>query len=520
MRQFMAIGRRKGLIGAALVVAILFAVTGTVVAGGSSEPKGSGTVVIQEAAPAQPRAEATSAAGMSVAEQLQNVFNSAANAALPVVVEVNVTEVVRQNAVNSVSPFEFFFGQTPGGQGQGQGQDLTRQGLGSGVIVARDGQTVYVLTNNHVAGSAKDIQVRLYNKQEYEAKLVGSDERMDLALVSFQAKAGEDIPVAVLGKSSELRVGDWVIAVGNPYGFESTVTAGIVSAVHRTADDASGAASSAGIAQLTDYIQTDASINSGNSGGALLNLRGEVVGINTWIASQTGGSIGIGFAIPIDNAKNAIKEFIEKGKITYGWLGVNILDVGSQTMPGVAQDLKVEGKPGSLVINVLKGSPAEKGGLLPGDYVVKAGETAITSTQQLTAQVAWLKPGTDLPLTVIRQGVEQKLTIHIAERPDAKAQTDQQASAWPGLIVIDMNDSVRSQMRAPETVKGLVLASVDQQSAAASAGLRDYDIVTEMNGAKIDNVADFYNRLNAAKGRDISFKVYRQGREATITFKE
>jgi len=384
------------------------------------------------------------------------------------------------------------------------------------VIVARDGQTVYVLTNNHVAGSASEIQVRLSDKREYEGKLVGADSRMDLALVSFTAKAGEEIPTAVLGNSSTLRVGDWVIAVGNPYGFESTVTAGIVSAVKRHA----AGGSTSGIAELTDYIQTDASINSGNSGGALVNLRGEVVGINTWIASQTGGSIGIGFAIPIDNAKTAIKELIEKGKITYGWLGVNIMDVGSQTMPGVAEDLKIEGKTGSLVINVLKGTPAEKGGLLPGDYVVKSGDAPISSTQQLTEQVAWLKPGTDLPLTVVRQGAEQKVTVRIEERPDEKAQAEQATSAWPGIIPIRLTDSVRSQVKAPQTVKGLLLASVDEDSAAASAGLRNYDIITEMNGAKIESIADFYGRLNATKGGEISFRVYRQGREATITFRE
>jgi len=496
----------KARLGALLAVAIFFSAVGMLTAGGSSE-SGGGTVVIQEAAPVQQRAEAPAGTSLSVAESLQNAFHDAASKALPVVVEVNVTEVVRQNATRSISPFDFFFGQTPGGEGQ----EFQRQGLGSGVIVGRDDGTVYVLTNNHVVGNATEIQVRLYDKREFDAQTVGTDPRMDLALIKFSTR--EEVPVAVLGDSSSMRVGDWVIAVGNPYGFESTVTSGIVSAVGRRAETGSG------IADLTDYIQTDASINSGNSGGALLNLRGEVVGINTWIASQTGGSIGIGFAIPINNAKGAIKEFIETGKIAYGWLGVSIIDASAQTLPGVAEDLKLQGKSGSFVINVYKGSPADKAGLLPGDYVVKAGDTVITSTQQLTGIVARVKAGTDLPTTVIRQGVEQTFTAHITERP-ADETTSDESKLWPGMAVIQLTDAIRSRVGAAQGVKGLVIASIDQQSAAGIAGLRTGDVLLEMNGTRLENVADFYRILNGAKSGEVSFLVSRQGREATVGFKK
>jgi len=456
----------------------------------------------------QPRAEASTSAGLSVAESLQNAFHDAANKALPVVVEVDVTEVVRQNLSRGISPFDFFFGQTPGGQGQ----EFKREGLGSGVIVGRDKakNTVYVLTNNHVAGNASKITVKLYDEREFEATVVGKDERVDLALISFTTK--EEVPVAVLGDSDSLRVGDWVIAVGSPYGFQSSVTAGIVSALNRKAE------ANSGIAELTDYIQTDASINSGNSGGALLNLRGEVVGLNTWIASQSGGSIGIGFAIPINNAKTAIKDFVEKGKIVYGWLGVNPVDVDEQSLPGLAADLKIAGKTGSLAANVYKGSPAEKAGMLPGDYVIKAGGTAIESSQQLTQVIGRLAAGSDLSLTVIRQGVEKQLTVRIAERP-ADGETAS-TGYFPGLLAIPLTDALRSQVNAAKSVTGLLLAAVYEETAAATAGLRGGDVILEANGTKLQSAADFYRVINDTKTRELSFKVYRQGRETTIGFQK
>jgi serine protease Do len=506
MKEFIARGSRKVWIGAVLAVAILFAVGGTVVAGGSGESKP--TVVVQEAPPAPTRAAEPAGSDLSVAESLQNAFYGAANKALPVVVEVTVTEVVKQTASRSTSPFDFFFGQNPNGQ---NGRQFDQQGIGSGVIVGKEGKTIYVLTNNHVAGSASDIQIRLYDKREFTGKLVGADPRMDLALVSFTGT--DDIPVATLANSDSLRVGDWVIAVGNPYGFQSTVTAGIVSALGRKAEGGSG------IADLTDYIQTDASINSGNSGGALLNLRGEVVGINTWIASQTGGSIGIGFAIPINNAKNAIKDLIQNGSVVYGWLGVSIGDLSSQAMPGVAEDLKLQGKQGAFVYNVYKGSPADKAGVLPGDLVTKAGDTAIASSQQLTQVVARLKPGLDLALTVVRQGAEQKLTAKITARP-AEDKVTQQPGLWPGLTVIQMTDSIRSRLGAPQGLQGLVVANVDDQGIAGAAGLRSGDVLTEVNGTKLGNVADFYRTLNDSKNKELAFKVNRQGREATVTLQK
>ena len=236
------------------------------------------------------------------------------------------------------NPFDFFFRGPRGNNEEGEKREYKRPGLGSGVIVKKDSNNVYVLTNNHVAGTADEIKVKLNDGREYDAKRIGNDPRTDLALIKFESS--ENIPVADLGNSEHLEVGDIVLAVGNPFGFESTVTMGIVSALGR--ETLSGSS----IAGFTDYIQTDASINPGNSGGALVNLKGEIVGINTWIASQSGGSVGVGFAIPINNAKKAIEDFISTGKVVYGWLGVSIGDADEKMFPDIRKSLDLGNKNG------------------------------------------------------------------------------------------------------------------------------------------------------------------------------
>ena len=235
----------------------------------------------------------------------------------PAVVEINVTEVIKQQVPQLDSPFDWFFNQQQG-NGQGSTRTFRQSGLGSGIIVKRTGDKVYVLTNNHVVDNATDISVRLTDQRVFKATVVGTDPRKDIALVTFTTK--ENVAVAELGDSNALQVGDLVLAVGNPLGFESTVTMGMVSALGRRGPQ--GETSS-----YTDYIQTDASINQGNSGGALVNIDGQVIGINTWIAAPSGGSVGLGFAIPINNAKSAIDQFIAKGRVQYGWLGALIGDI-------------------------------------------------------------------------------------------------------------------------------------------------------------------------------------------------
>ena len=274
---------------------------------------------------------------LNVVEALQSSFRAISSGVLPSVVEIDFTE---KTTVSSSSPFDdlpfFFFGLPNQGERGGQARERVQQGLGSGVIVRRTGDTVYVLTNNHVAGKADEIKVKLNDGREFSAKLIGADERQDIALVSFEAKAGDDgIVVAKLGDSDAVQTGDICLAMGAPLGYSQSVTQGIVSATGR---------SGAGIGNLNDFIQTDAAINQGNSGGPLVNIYGEVIGINTWIASSSGGSVGLGFAIPINAIKKAIDDFISKGKITYGWLGVSLVDINEN----YKEALGVKGKSGAF----------------------------------------------------------------------------------------------------------------------------------------------------------------------------
>ncbi len=443
-------------------------------------------------------------------EAIQLSFREIAKKVLPVVVKIDVTEVVKMPTTGGqLSPFRFFFGTPPGNGGEdptNPSGDLTVSGLGSGIIVRKVGNTVYVLTNNHVVESATRISVKLNDQRSFEAKVVGMDARRDIALISFETK--EPVPVAELGDSSELQVGDLVMAVGNPFGFESTLTMGIVSALGRSAPQGQ---------TYTDYIQTDASINEGNSGGALVNARGEVVGINTWIAATTGGSVGIGFAIPINNARSAIDDFITKGKVDYGWLGVSIGDIqDSAIYPGVAQDLKVQGLKGSLVLNTYKGSPAEKAGLLPGDYVLSADGIAIRNTDHLTQVVSAMVAGRTYQFELVRYGERMKLPVKIGQR-DEKDEVAQYKNLWPGLQVLTISDDIRKEVVIDKGVDGVVVARLpSDDTPAAIAGLRVGDVITAINGKSVRTMMDFFKAINDRTSRNVTFTINRKNVEVTI----
>jgi len=443
---------------------------------------------------------------------IQYSFREVAKKVLPVVVEVDVTE--QAGGGQAVNPFDWFFNQQPGNRG---GQPRIQQGLGSGILVKRAGATYYVLTNNHVVGSATTITVKLQDQTLFtKVKLVGKDTRRDLAVVSFTSSA--DLPVADLGDSSELQVGDLVLAVGNPFGFENTVTMGIISALGRSSP-------STDVATNTDYIQTDAAINQGNSGGALVNVKGEVIGINTWIAAPTGGSIGLGFAVPINNAKKAINDFINKGKVEYGWLGVQIADPNADTYPGVASDLRVDASKGAMILNVYRGQPSEKAGLLPGDYITRVNGQDIASSNKLTQVVGDLLADKPYDFELIRNGEKVKLTIRLAVRPDEGSDTLAYKNLWPGLTVVHVNEQVRQQSgdtSIPKGVDGVMIGYVaagntpDDQSPAAIAGFRPYDVITQINGRDVRSIMDFYKALNDKSRKDVSFKIKRQGTDVTV----
>jgi len=442
----------------------------------------------------------TAQEGIQTLQNMQNAFRAVAAKVLPSVVQVDVVDVVKTSGAGGPNPFEFFFG--PRNQRQSQPREFRQQGLGSGVVVRRNDDKVYVLTNNHVAGDAEQISIKLPDGRSFKAKLVGRDENKDLALVMFETR--ENIPVAELGDSSSLMVGDWVLAVGSPLGFESTVTAGIVSAIGRR--------SVQGAAGFTDYIQTDAAINQGNSGGALVNIYGQVVGINSWIASTSGGNIGLGFAIPVNNAKRSIDDFITKGKSEYGWIGINM----GGLQPQAAEDLKVGEARGAFVYGVFKGSPAEKAGLLPGDLLTRVNGEPLKDASDLLLAIGNLTPGRTVELELLRSGSTLRLALQVAARADEKQLATQASKVWPGFSVLKITDDVREQLNLGGTSAGLVIAAVDQGGPADVAGLKSGDLVTKVSGREVRTLADFYKALNNPGAKEILFAIQRQGTSLII----
>jgi len=443
--------------------------------------------------------KALSAEDVDILEKMQTSFRKVADQVLPVVVKIDVVDIVEQAVPNS--PFDFFFNPfQQRDEDDPDSQQFRKPGLGSGVMVERQGKKVFVLTNNHVVGEAEEISVKLHDGREYEAKLVGGDVRRDLALVAFET--GEDIPIATLGDSNAMGVGDWVLAVGNPFGFESTVTAGIVSALGRRGGPGEN---------ISDFIQTDAAISPGNSGGALVNIRGQVVGINTWIASNTGASMGYGFAIPINNAKKAIGDFISHGRVEYAWLGVQIMTPFAELAGG----LGIEDTAGALVTQVFTNSPADKGGIQPGDLVVRLNEIDIKDHLQLTNLLGDQPPHEIARFEVIRLGNKQELNIRLAVRGDEKKIIAQNKSLWPGMAVLPVTDRIRDQLTL-KAADGVIIYDILEGTPAGLAGFQQEDVITEINGQAVRNLMDFYRLLNDKETDELMFRFERKGEELKL----
>lgn len=370
--------------------------------------------------------------------------------------------------------FERFFGdQVP--------KEFEQKGLGSGVIISSDG---YVLTNNHVVEGADEILVKISEKEQYQAKVVGSDPTTDLALLKLEAE--RDLPSANLGDSDSLRVGEWVIAIGNPFGLEHTVTAGIVSAKGRVI----------GSGPYDDFIQTDASINPGNSGGPLFNLQGEVVGINTAIVA-TGQ--GIGFAIPINVAKDELPQLREKGKVTRGWLGVQI----QAWEPGMAQKFGLKEEKGALVGRVIEGEPAERAGIQKGDVILEVEGRKIKDTKDLLNTVARLQPGRKVKVVVWRDGKERTFTVELGERPaegEVSAEPAPSKEDRIGLTVQDITPQMAERMEL-EKPEGVLISNVKPGSPGAKGGLQRGDVIHEMERQPVKSVKD-YQRILSKVGKD------------------
>jgi Do/DeqQ family serine protease len=417
------------------------------------------------------------------------------------VVEVKTVMVQKRQSPN-FNPFEFFFGPRGGPnqdrQQQPREQEYRSQGMGSGVVVRKDRDTYYILTNNHVVDGATEIKVLSYAGKDYAGTLVGKDARRDLAVVSI--KTGDSFPVAVLGNSDDVRVGDWAIAVGNPLGeqFAFSVTMGIVSAVGRTGGPAGN---------INDFIQTDAPINQGNSGGPLVNIRGEVIGINTWIASSTGMSAGLGFAIPINNAKSPIDEFISSGSISDGWLGVSLVDLDRETLDAMG----LGGKKGAFASQVFIGSPADKGGIQPGDFITAVDGNEIRDMTQLTRVVGNIRPGVTATFTLIRGNQPMDVKVKIEKRTDEVAADNKKL--WPGVIVMPLTDTIRETMEIDKGAKGLLVANVLPESPAAIVGLQRGDLINSINDMPVYDMNQFYKALRENATKELRFGFVRSGTE-------
>ena len=370
--------------------------------------------------------------------------------------------------------FERFFDQMPQG-------DTPSKSLGSGFIIDKEG---YIITNNHVIEGADEIRVKLSDKEEFEATIVGKDKKTDIALIKIAPPPG--LPVVTLGDSDSLKVGEWVMAIGNPFGLDQTVTVGIVSAKWRKL----------GMGPYEDFIQTDAAINQGNSGGPLFNTRGEVVGVNTAIFSTSGGNIGIGFATPINLAKSVVKQLKEKGRVVRGWLGVIVQTV----TPDLAKSFGLDQKEGALVADIDAAGPAAAAGIRKGDIIVAFNGNPIKEMDQLPLLVAQTPVGSKGELTIIRDGKKISKAVEIGELKDEEgiAQADEGGSDDIGMELSDITDALARRYDIEEA-EGVLVTFVEPASPAAQAGVRPGDVITQVNRKDILNLEDYNKCLSDAR---------------------
>jgi serine protease Do len=442
----------------------------------------------------------------SLSSGTQDIFNfnqhliDIAKKVKPAVVNISIIGTHEQEIPFSQSPFfdDPFFRRFFGDPFQQPKQPLPKrreEGMGSGVIISADG---YIVTNNHVVEAGDEIQVVLGNKRKFEAKLIGTDPKTDLAIIKIEAT---DLPFLTWGDSTHLQVGEMVIAVGNPFGLNQTVTMGIISAVGRA---------HVGIVDYEDFIQTDAAINPGNSGGALVNLQGELIGINTAIFTRSGGYMGIGFAIPSNMAKTVANSLKEHGKVVRGWLGVSIQEVSHE----LADQFDAPDTDGALVSDVVKDSPAEEAQFQRGDIIREFDGRLIKNPTKLRGYVAETLPGTKVEVQVLRDGQSKTLTVEIGEMPKhlASSGTRRTVGEDHALSGLTLKPVPPDQAYGD---KGVLVSGVDRESRAARAGIRKGDIILEINRTPIRDMADFDQVTNQLDADDSVLILLRRG-NATI----
>ncbi len=451
---------------------------------------GATTKASSPAVPAEPPADASAVA---------LGFRSVVQKTLPAVVNISTTKVVetrRERSPFFMDPFfrDFF--------GFDWGFDIPRErrerSLGSGVIVSPDG---VILTNEHVIRDATEIVVALSDKRELKAEIVGADPKTDIAVLRLKEKA-ENLPYLKLGDSKSVAVGDIVLAMGNPFGIGQTVTMGIVSATGR---------GGLNIEDYEDFIQTDAAINPGNSGGPLINLRGEVIGINTAILSRSGGHQGIGFAVPSNMAREIMQQILDKGRVVRGWLGVSIQPV----TPAMARALKLAEPSGAIVGDVESGSPAARAGLQTGDVIVAVDDEKIEDSRHLQLTIARAGPGKKVNLKVLREGKSLTIPVTLGELPERAEEASRRpgrGGPLEGVQVDDLTPQLARQLGLPRDTFGVVVTQVQPFSQAAEAGLQRGDVIQEVNREVVTNVATFERAIRRAADGPIMLLVNRGGR--------
>ncbi|MCU0875272.1 MAG: DegQ family serine endoprotease [Pirellulaceae bacterium] len=452
------------------------------------------------------------------ADDLTTAFRTVAKAMRPSVVSVSTVKHVRPRALDrgrerarpqvpeqfrdffgDELPFDRFFEMPNMPEG------FDQEGLGSGVIVSSDG---YILTNNHVVRGADEVNVTLSDRRTIPAKVVGMDPKTDVAVLKVEA---QDLVPAPLGNSDAAEVGEWVLAVGSPFGLDQTVTAGIISAKSRQMD----------ITDYEDFIQTDAAINPGNSGGPLVNLKGQVIGINTAIASRTGGNNGVGFAIPSNLASSIMDAIVKHGRVQRGRLGALIQDLNED----LAKSFNFDSTKGVLIGDVVDDSPAKKAGLKAGDIVLEFNGKPMESANQLRMSVASTPPGTSSELTIVRNGKRQTIKITTDELSDDVAKTGpsgaaEESSADFGLTVQTLTPELADQLGYDQNQQGVVITAVDPNSMAARTGLRPRDLVVDVDGTAVRNLRDFREAMaKADTAKGVRLQVMRDGSRRFVFLK-
>ena len=423
---------------------------------------------------------------------------------LPSVVNISSSKIVHSREESAEQmPMDPFFRQF---FGAGEGhfnipKDRKEKALGSGIIVSPEG---YILTNNHVVDGATDVRVTLSDKREFQARIVGTDPKTDVAILKIDA---EKLSPITIGDSSKVEVGDVALAIGDPFGVGQTVTKGIISATGR---------GNLGIEAYEDFLQTDAPINPGNSGGALVNDRGELVGINTAIITHgSGGSEGIGFAVPVNLARNVMDQILKNGKVTRAYLGILPQDV----TPTMAKAFGEKEAKGVVVGDVTASSPAQEAGVQRGDIIQELNGKPVADSNQLRMTISMMEPGTTVNLKLIRNGSPRELPVKLAEMPTetAKVKTGEEGveKAMDGVEVSNLNPQISEQLNLPPSTKGVVVADVDPASKMAEAGLQKGDVIEEVNHQPVKNVSEFQSAVRKG-GSDPLFLVNREGRTLFI----